>query len=81
MLVSNRFSTRHVEAPTKEALSLLSLQGKLEKLVVPCLEPRAGWVGVRLVNKIDQYQQNGEGGVRNHWAVDSEDQKDLRIIL
>lgn len=61
MLVSDRFSTRHVEAPTKEALSLLSLQGKWEKGVVPCLKPSAGRTGLCLVNKIDQDQQNGEG--------------------
>ena len=31
VLVSDRFSTRHVEAPTKGASSLLSLKGKWEK--------------------------------------------------
>lgn len=56
MLVSNRFSTRHVGAPTKAALSVLSLKGNRRNELE---QVREGWVC--LLSKIDQYQQSGEG--------------------
>lgn len=45
-----------MEAPIKEALSVLSLKGNRRNELE---QVREGWVC--LVSKIDQYQQNGEG--------------------
>lgn len=45
-----------MEAPIKEALSVLSLKGNRRNELE---QVREGWVC--LVSKIDQYQENGEG--------------------